>query len=250
MDVILIFGAWLIYRNVAKQVELSQLKSDFVSGVSHEIRTPLALITMYIETLEMGRVTDAGKIKEYYSVILNETTRLSGIVNRILSFSQIESNKRKYFFSENDVNEIVESAANTFRYSIEIKGFKYSFRPEKNLPLILADKEAITDAFVNLVDNAMKYSPEIKDIVVRTGKDDKYVFIEVEDKGIGISEKNQKYIFDKFYRVTEMNLANKVKGSGLGLAIVKHIMDAHGGKIYVRSAPGSGSMFRLSFPVK
>ena len=133
---------------------------------------------MYIETLEMGRVTDAGKIKEYYSVILNETTRLSGIVNRILSFSQIESNKRKYFFSENDVNEIVESAANTFRYSIEIKGFKYSFRPEKNLPLILADKEAITDAFVNLVDNAMKYSPEIKDIVVRTGKDDKYVFIE------------------------------------------------------------------------
>jgi two-component system phosphate regulon sensor histidine kinase PhoR len=171
-------------------------------------------------------------------------------VNRILSFSQIESNKRKYFFSENDVNEIVESAANTFRYSIEIKGFKYSFRPEKNLPLILADKEAITDAFVNLVDNAMKYSPEIKDIIVRTGKDDKYVFIEVEDHGIGISEKNQKYIFDKFYRVTEMNLANKVKGSGLGLAIVKHIMDAHGGKIYVRSALGSGSMFRLSFPVK
>jgi two-component system phosphate regulon sensor histidine kinase PhoR len=241
MDAILIFGAWLIYRNVAKQVELSQLKSDFVSGVSHEIRTPLALITMYIETLEMGRVTDARKIKEYYSVILNETTRLSCIVNRILSFSQIESNKRKYFFSENDVNEIVESAANTFRYS---------FRPERNLPLILADKEAITDAFVNLVDNAMKYSPEIKDIVIRTGKEDKYVFIEVEDQGIGISEKNQKYIFDKFYRVTEMNLANKVKGSGLGLAIVKHIMDAHGGKIYVRSAPGSGSMFRLSFPVK
>jgi len=188
MDAILIFGAWLIYRNVAKQVELSQLKSDFVSGVSHEIRTPLALITMYIETLEMGRVTDARKIKEYYSVILNETTRLSCIVNRILSFSQIESNKRKYFFSENDVNEIVESAANTFRYSIEIKGFKYSFRPERNLPLILADKEAITDAFVNLVDNAMKYSPEIKDIVIRTGKEDKYVFIEVEDEKFTLNQ--------------------------------------------------------------
>ena len=100
MDIILLFGAWLIFRNVKKQVELSQLKSDFVSSVSHEIRTPLALITMYIETLEMGRVKDAEKIKEYYTVILNETTRLSGIVNRILSFSQIESNKRKYFFSE------------------------------------------------------------------------------------------------------------------------------------------------------
>jgi len=198
----------------------------------------------------MGRVKNAEKVKEYYSVILNETTRLSGIVNRILSFSQIESNKRKYSFSESDINEIVETAALSFRYSIENKGFNYSFKPDKNIPLILVDKEAIADAFVNLVDNAMKYSTEIKDLVVRTGKSDKYVYVEVEDHGIGISEKNQKYIFDKFFRVTETNLANKVKGSGLGLAIVKHIMDAHDGKIYVKSSPGSGSIFRLSFPVK
>jgi two-component system phosphate regulon sensor histidine kinase PhoR len=249
MDFILFFGAWLIFRNVKKQVELSQLKSDFVSGVSHEIRTPLALITMYIETLEMGRIKDSKKIKEYYAVILSETSRLSGIVNRILSFSQIESNKRKYFFSETDLNEIVENAALTFRYLIENKGFSYSFIQDKTIPSVPVDREAVTDAFVNLIDNSMKYSTDIRDIVVRTGKFEKYVFIEVEDHGIGISEKNQKYIFDKFYRVTEMNLANKVKGSGLGLAIVKHIMDAHGGKIYVKSSPGSGSLFRLSFPV-
>ena len=250
VDVILLFGAALIFRNVRKQVELSHLKSDFVSSVSHEIRTPLALITMYIETLEMGRVKNALKIKEYYSVILNETSRLSGIVNRILSFSQIESNKRKYFLSETNINELVENAANSFRYSMENKGFTYIFKPEDNLPLVMIDREAITDAFVNLVDNAMKYSTEIKDIVVRTGKYDKYVYVEVKDKGIGISEKNQKYIFDKFYRVNEMNLANRVKGSGLGLAIVKQIMDAHEGKIYVKSNPGSGSLFRLLFPVK
>jgi two-component system phosphate regulon sensor histidine kinase PhoR len=96
----------------------------------------------------------------------------------------------------------------------------------------------------------MKYSTEIKDINVRTGKYDNYVYVEVEDHGIGISEKNQKYIFDKFYRVTEKNLANSVKGSGLGLAIVKNIMDIHKGRIYVKSTPGSGSLFRLSFPVK
>jgi signal transduction histidine kinase len=250
MDIILLFGAWLIFRNVSKQIELSQLKNDFVSGVSHEIRTPLALITMYIETLEMGRITSSAKIREYYTIILNETTRLSGIVNRILSFSQIESNKRKYFFSENDINEIIESAQGSLRHSAESKGFNYSFIPEKSLPVIMADREAVTDAFVNLVDNAMKYSTEIKNVIVRTGKHDKFVFIEVEDKGIGISEKNQKYIFDKFYRVTEMNLANKVKGSGLGLAIVKHIMDAHEGKIQVKSNPGEGSRFRLSFPIK
>jgi two-component system, OmpR family, phosphate regulon sensor histidine kinase PhoR len=250
VDVILIFGAALIFRNVRKQVELSQLKSDFVSSVSHEIRTPLALITMYIETLEMGRLKNAAKIKEYYAVILSETTRLSGIVNRILNFSQIESNKRKYFFSETDINEIVENAALSFRYSVKKKGFSYTFSPDKTLPAVMVDKEAVTDALVNLVDNAMKYSTEKKDIVVRTGKSEKYVYIEVEDHGIGISQKNQKYIFDKFYRVTETNLANKVKGSGLGLAIVKHIMDSHGGKIYVKSSPGSGSLFRLLFPVK
>jgi two-component system, OmpR family, phosphate regulon sensor histidine kinase PhoR len=250
MDIILLSGAWLIIRNVTKQIELSRLKSDFVSGVSHEIRTPLALITMYIETLQMGRVTSAGKIKEYYSVILNETTRLSGIVNRILSFSQIESNKRKYFFSDTDINEIIENATLTFRYSMENKGFSYSFEPDKSLQLVQVDKEAVTEAFINLIDNAMKYSIEVKDIVVRTGKDNNYAYLEVEDHGIGISEKNQKNIFDKFFRVTEFNLANSVKGSGLGLAIVKHIMDAHEGKICVKSTPGAGSIFRLSFPVK
>jgi two-component system phosphate regulon sensor histidine kinase PhoR len=250
MDIILLFGAWLIFRNIKKQVELSQLKSDFVSGVSHEIRTPLALISMYIETLEMGRVKNAEKVKEYYSVILNETSRLSGIVNRILSFSQIENNKRKYVLSETNLNEIVENSALSFRYTIENKGFKYSFEPDKELPLIMADQEAIADAFVNLIDNAMKYSIEQKDITVRTGRTIDHAFIEVEDKGIGISEKNQKYIFDRFYRVTEKNLANRVKGSGLGLAIVKHIIDAHKGDIYVKSSPGSGSLFRLLFPIK
>jgi two-component system, OmpR family, phosphate regulon sensor histidine kinase PhoR len=249
MDIILLSGAWLIFRNVRKQVELSQLKNDFVSGVSHEIRTPLALITMYIETLEMGRVKNADKIKEYYSVILCETSRLSGIVNRILSFSQIESNKRKYFFSSTDINEVIDKTALTFRYLIENNGFGFTFLPEKDLPMVLADKEACADAFMNLLDNAMKYSTEVKDLIVRTGKSEKYVYVEVEDHGIGISENNQKYIFDKFYRVTETNLANKVKGSGLGLAIVKHIMDAHGGKIFVKSTQGSGSLFRLSFPL-
>ena len=250
VDLILLFGAALIFRNVKKQVELSQLKSDFVSSVSHEIRTPLALITMYIETLEMGRVKNVEKIKEYYTIILNETTRLSGIVNRILSFSQIESNKRKYTLSETNLNELVDNATNSFRYSMENKGFNYSFKPEESLPMVMLDREAITDAFVNLIDNAMKYSTDVKEIVVRTGKYDKYVYFEVKDQGIGISEKNQKFIFDKFFRVTEMNLANSVKGSGLGLAIVKHIMDAHEGKIYVKSNSGSGSLFRLSFPVK
>jgi two-component system, OmpR family, phosphate regulon sensor histidine kinase PhoR len=249
MDLLLIFGAGLIFRNISKQVELSQLKSDFVSNVSHEIRTPLALISMYIETLEMGRIRDKAKINEYYSVILHETARLSGIVNRILSFSQIDNKKRKYFFNSTLMNDIVESTALTFRYTLETKGFTYRFEPDNSLPPVWADRDAIAEALVNLIDNAMKYSEENKDIVVRTGKKDNFVYMEVEDHGIGITEKDQRYIFEKFYRVTGKNLANRVKGSGLGLAIVKHIMDAHSGKIYVKSSPGAGSLFRLLFPV-
>jgi two-component system phosphate regulon sensor histidine kinase PhoR len=249
MDLLLIFGAGLIFRNISKQVELSQLKSDFVSNVSHEIRTPLALISMYIETLEMGRIKDKARINEYYSVILHETARLSGIVNRILSFSQIDNKKRKYFFNSTLLNDIVESTVLTFRYTLDNKGFTYLFEPDSSLPPIWADRDAIAEALVNLIDNAMKYSEESKYIVVRTGKKDNFVYLEVEDHGIGITEKDQRYIFEKFYRVTGRNLANRVKGSGLGLAIVKHIMDAHSGKVYVKSMPGSGSLFRLLFPV-
>ncbi len=248
MDLLLIFGAGLIFRNISKQVELSQLKSDFVSNVSHEIRTPLALISMYIETLEMGRVKDKARINEYYSVILHETTRLSGIVNRILSFSQIDNKKRKYFFNYVMLNDVVESTSQTFRYTLETKGFSYSFEPDNSLPPVWADKDAIAEALVNLIDNAMKYSEENKHILVRTGKKDDFVSLEVEDHGIGITAKDQRYIFDKFYRVTAKNLANRVKGSGLGLAIVKHTMDAHSGKIVVKSSPGEGSLFRLLFP--
>jgi two-component system phosphate regulon sensor histidine kinase PhoR len=249
MDLILLSGAWLIFRNIRKQVELSQLKSDFVSNVSHEIRTPLALISMYIETLEMGRIKSAEKVHEYYAVILNETRRLSAMVNRILNFSQIENNKRSYTLTENNLNDIAENSTAGLRNTIENKGFLYHFQPDTSLPVIMADRDAIADALVNLIDNAMKYSADHKEITVRTGKNEKHVFIEVEDRGIGISEKNQKYIFDKFFRVTEKNLANRVKGSGLGLAIVKHIMESHGGSIYVKSSPGSGSLFRLLFPV-
>ncbi|HEX2395775.1 MAG TPA: HAMP domain-containing sensor histidine kinase [Bacteroidales bacterium] len=250
MDIMMLAGAWLIFRNIKKQLELSQLKSDFVSSVSHEIRTPLALISMYVETLEMGRIKTPEKVKEYYNVILNETSRLSAMVNRILSFSQIENKKRKYTPEPCSINEIAEKASSGFRYTLDNKGFKFSYEPGENLPQINADKEAATDAVINLIDNAMKYSGDSKDIAVRTGIDTKFVWIEVEDHGIGISGKNQKYIFDKFFRVTEKNLANKVKGSGLGLAIVKHIMEAHRGDVKVISTPGAGSTFRLLFPIK
>jgi two-component system, OmpR family, phosphate regulon sensor histidine kinase PhoR len=250
VDLVLFFGIFLIYRNVRKQIELSQLKSDFVSNVSHEIRTPLALISMYIETLEMGRVKTAEKIKEYYGIILGESQRLTDIVNKILSFSQIESGKRTYSFEPVQLNTIVEKVLATFRVRLEKSEFTITIKLAEKLPEIEGDSAAITDALVNLVDNAIKYSDEKKNIEIVTGRNEKYTFIEVKDSGIGISTNEMKHIFDKFYRVTEKNLALKAKGSGLGLTIVKHIIDAHNGQIEVESSKGKGSTFRMLFSNK
>ena len=249
IDLILITGIWFIYRNVRKQLELSQLKSDFVSNVSHEIRTPLALITMYIETLEMGRVKSSEKIQEYYTVIQQETQRLTGIVNKILSFSRIESGKRHYSLEIIDINPIVKDVYNSFVIRLDKEGFEHNLELSEDLPPVNADREAIADAIINLVDNAMKYSGEIKSLSIITSHQTEKVAVTIRDKGIGISESEQKHIFDKFYRVTEKNLALKAKGSGLGLSIVKHIMDAHDGSIEIRSRKGEGSSFSLVFPV-
>ncbi|MBN1951359.1 MAG: HAMP domain-containing histidine kinase [Bacteroidales bacterium] len=248
IDLILLLGIWLIYRNVKKQVELSQLKSDFVSNVSHEIRTPLALITMYIETLEMGRISTREKIHEYYTVILQETRRLTSIVNKILNFSQIESGKRKYIMEHADLNEVVRAIADSYSIRIEKDGFTCTQKLQEDIPGIEADKEALADAIINLIDNAIKYSDQDKYIELETYRKGSMVVFAITDHGIGISPTEQKYIFDKFYRVTEKNIALRSKGSGLGLAIVKHIMDAHGGKINLESTKGRGSRFELHFP--
>ena len=247
IDIIMILAAGFVYRGVRQQMKLAQIKSEFVSNVSHEIRTPLAVINMYSETLEMNRIKDESKKKEYYQIINTEANRLSGIVNKILNFSKIESGKREYKFVEADLNEIIGQIIQTYQHHFKSKGFACNFYPGENLPLISADKEAITDATINLIDNAMKYSHYKKQIDVVTGFNSNHVFVEVKDYGIGIDKKDQKMVFDKFYRVTKGNLAHQAKGSGIGLSIVKHIMDAHDGTISLVSKLGEGSRFILNF---
>jgi two-component system phosphate regulon sensor histidine kinase PhoR len=244
--IILLIGVWIIFRNVRKEVALAKIKSDFVSNVSHELRTPLALITMFAETLEMGRVKTDEKKKEYYTIISNEATRLSKIVNRILNFSQAEAGKRKYSFAKVQLNEIVESVFATYSFHLQNKGFKFISQPDESIPFIYADKEAVSEAIINLIDNAVKYSKDIKEVELSTGMIGEFVYIKVKDRGIGISDKDQKRIFDKFYRVTGDNIHN-TKGTGLGLSLVKQIVEAHKGEITLHSTPGKGSSFILKF---
>ncbi len=246
--VVLITGVYFVFRSIRKEMELARIKSDFVSNVSHELRTPLALISLFAETLEMDRAPTEEKKKEYYTIISKEALRLSRIVNKILSFSKIEAGKREYRFSKININILLEEVYKSYQFHLQNSGFKFSFTPGEEIHEIKADGEAISEAVINLIDNAIKYSTENKEIAISTGKEYNSVFIEVKDKGIGISEDDQKKIFDKFYRVSD-GLIHNTKGTGLGLTLVKHIVDAHGGKIKVKSKPDEGSSFILSFPV-
>jgi two-component system phosphate regulon sensor histidine kinase PhoR len=248
LTIVLILGVWVVYRNIKKEVELAQIKSEFVSNVSHELRTPLSLISMFSETLEMDRVKTDEKKKEYYSIISNEANRLSKIVNSILNFSKMEAGKRQYNFVESYLNDVAENVYHSYKFHLEQKGFTFNIVKDETIPIIRIDAEAVSEAIVNLVDNAVKYSDNNKEITVRTGSESNFAFVEVEDKGIGIPEKDQKKIFDKFFRVSSGNV-HSVKGSGLGLSIVKYIMDAHKGEIRLSSTVGEGSKFKLILPL-
>jgi two-component system phosphate regulon sensor histidine kinase PhoR len=245
---ILALGIWFLYRNIRREMSLAQAKSEFVSNVSHEIRTPLSLISMYAETLEMNRVTEEKKL-EYQSVIAKEAARLSGIVNRILNFSQIQANKKTYEAKPLALNELIDEVLKSYFFHLRDKGFTCDFVRGEDLKLITGDRNAIVEAFINLIDNAMKYSRDKKNITIKTGRDGIFNYVEVKDEGIGIAKKHQHEIFDQFYRAPTGDIHN-TKGSGLGLTLVKKTIEAHHGKIKVESTPGKGSTFRLYFPVK
>lgn len=249
LNLVLLAGVWFVYRTVRREMELIRLKSDFVSNVSHELRTPLALIRMFAETLEMGRIRSDEKKMEYYSTIVKESERLTRLVNNILDFSRMEAGKKQYNFTETDINSVVDGVVNTYSYHLQNHGIEPVVRLAEGLPVIKADSEAVTEAVINLIDNAIKYSKDEKFLRVETKIVKAGIAVEIEDHGTGIAAEHQKKIFDTFYRVSA-GLVHTTKGSGLGLSLVKHIMDAHSGKVELDSTVGKGSTFRLVFPTE
>jgi two-component system, OmpR family, phosphate regulon sensor histidine kinase PhoR len=247
LDVILIIGVVLVFRNLKKEVDLAQNKADFVSNVSHEIRTPLALISMFAETLEMDRIPSEDKKKEYYRIISKETQRLSGIVNKILNFSQTEANKKHFHIESLHIDTEINGILSTYQFHLSNKGFEYTYSPAGDV-WIYADREALIEIIINLIDNAIKYSETNKRIEINTGVEGDFGYIAIRDHGVGISKKDQKHIFDKFYRVSSGNLA-KSRGTGLGLSLVKQLIEAQSGRITVQSEPGKGSQFKTYFPL-
>ncbi|HYW72114.1 MAG TPA: HAMP domain-containing sensor histidine kinase [Pyrinomonadaceae bacterium] len=248
LSLMMILGIALTKHMVGKEIAVAKLKSDFVSNVSHELRTPLALIRLYAETLELGRITTKEKKHQYYRIIRKESERLTALINNILDFSRIEAGRKEYEFRDTDIADLVRNTLDSYRYQIEQQGFKLDESIDEDLPAVRIDREAIARALVNLVNNALKYSKDDKYLGVKLYRDNGAVKLEVADHGIGIARRDQVKIFEKFYRAGDP-LVHNTKGSGLGLSLVRHITEAHGGAIEVESAPGAGSKFIMSLPL-
>jgi two-component system phosphate regulon sensor histidine kinase PhoR len=223
------------------------MRSSFVSAVSHELKTPLTAIRMFAETLRMGRPVDQGTQDEYLDTIVNESERLTRLLNNVLDFSKIEQGTKSYRPTSQSLAEIVRFAARAMKYSLEQQRFVLRTEIEESVPPALVDRDAIEQAILNLLANAMKYSGDSRDIDMRLRSEGGMAVIEVSDRGIGIEPAEQGRIFERFYRVPGPE-THRIPGTGLGLTLVQHIAEAHDGHVTVRSEPGKGSTFSLVLP--
>ena len=244
----LLIGMALTIRATDREARLAQAKSNFVSNVSHELKTPLSLLSLFSEILELGRVNSEEKKTEYYRIIRHESLRLNKMIDNILDFSKIEAGRKAYVFAAGDMAEVIEHVLSSYRYQIINSGFDVQTNIQPDLPPVFIDRDAMEQAISNLLDNAIKYSRDVKQLSITTERRGSDLSLEIADRGIGIPRAEQAKIFEKFYRVGN-GLVHDVKGSGLGLSLVKHIVEAHNGTISVESEVGKGSRFTILLPL-
>ena len=245
----LLFGGLLAIRSTAKELKLAKLKSDFVSTVSHEFRTPLTSIRYLAEMLQRGRVQEEDKKQEYYETITSESERLNRLIENLLDFSKIEAGMKEYQFEVTDITELARDVSSRFQKQIGREEFIIESEMSGQVPKVSVDREAISRALFNLLDNAIKYSGQSRKAFLRAWPDGENIFLEVQDEGIGISKQEQMKIFEKFYRSDDIR-NSRIEGSGIGLTLVAHIVKAHGGEVLLESDVGKGTKVTIKLPAK
>ena len=248
LAVAMALGVFLVAGAAAREVRVAELKSNFVASVSHDLKTPLALIQLFAETLELGRVRTPERAQEYYGIINGEAKKLTRLIENILDFSRMEAGLRPYRMEPADLGELVTRVLARMETQFSQGHFVVQATIAPGLPHVLADEGATEQAIENLLANAIKYSGDAKRIEVLARRAGDHVEVSVADHGIGISRREQARIFRKFYRV-QRELGGGPQGTGLGLAIVDHTMRGHGGFVRVTSEPDQGSTFTLHFPI-
>ena len=246
---VLLGGVVFVMRSAAREMRLSQMKSEFVSNVSHELRTPISSIRVFGELMRLGRVEDLDKVREYGEYIECEGRRLSRLIDNILDFSRIEAGRKVYRSEDHDLADVTREVLCALDVRLRREGFAVELKvPAEPLPPVRIDSGAIAHALTNLLDNAAKYSGGSRRILVTLAAEARDVSVSVRDYGIGIPPEDHQRIFDRFHRAGSV-LVHDVKGVGLGLAIVSHIIQAHGGRVTLTSAPGEGSAFTIHLPI-
>jgi len=241
-------GAVVLFNDITQRKKLEDMRTEFVANVSHELRTPLTSIRGFLETLLEGKVEDQATIRRFLEIINRETARLTRLIDDLLNLSKIEERQVVHRWQAVQLLDTVNKAIVMFQAQAKEQNLELVTELPAELPVVRGDPDMLAQVLINLVDNAIKFTPAGGRITVRAGANEENVRIDVEDTGIGIPPENIPRIFERFYRV-EKSRSRELGGIGLGLAIVKHIIRAHGGKTGVESIVGKGSKFSFTLPI-
>lgn len=247
---IAIAGVAIVVMASVKEQRLAALKSDFVANVSHELKTPLSLVRMFGEMLLSGRIQSDEKRRQYLTIIVAESERLTALIENVLDFAKVERGKAAYEFAPAHLGEVVARAVEIYRYRAEREGMEVHLAVADGLPLASLDARAFELAVINLLDNALKYAKDGGRVDVSVARAGRWVTVRVADRGPGIEAEEQGRIFERFVRGRHAG-ETRARGSGIGLALVKHIAESHGGRVRVESPvteDGKGSAFEISVP--
>ena len=232
---------------IMRQYRLAEVKTDFINNMTHELKTPISTISLSAEMMMRLTEISTEQVHKYASIIYKENKRLEHQVERVLNVAKLDKDQVVLNKDQFDVNELLDEVKENFELHHLEKGGVIHIELNAVNHIIQADAVHLTNVIYNLLENAVKYCESVPNITIQTRNEKQGIWIEIEDNGIGIKKENLTLIFDKFYRVPTGNLHN-VKGFGLGLYYVKLIVDAHGGKVNVKSTPGKGTTFSLFFP--
>ncbi len=240
-------GVVALMRDVTRYQQLEKMRRDFVANVSHELRTPLTSIKGFLETLLDGAIEDEKTAKHFLRIMKLETDRLTKLIDDLLKLSKLENRKTIFNKEPVDMNEVIDQVIFIFKPQAEAKDIHLRKNSDADVPIVSAEKDLLIQVLINLVDNAIKYTPSGGQVVISTHADQGQINVSVEDTGPGIPKESLARIFERFYRVDKAR-AREAGGTGLGLAIVKHVIELHDGSIKVENT-GQGAKFTFSLPV-
>jgi len=240
-------GAVLVFHDITELRRLEKMKQEFVANVSHELRTPISSIKGYAETLLQGALEDKSHAKDFVHIIFESSNRLASLISDLLDLAKIESGKMQMDFFSVEVKPLALRCISVLKKSIDEKSLKVLCQIPDHLPKVLADDKRLSQVLLNLLDNAVKYTPQNGTVTIFASVVGKMIQIDVSDTGIGIPADDIPRIFERFYRVDKAR-SSELGGTGLGLSIVKHIVLAHNGQVWIRSDPSTGSTFSFTLP--